>query len=565
MKFSVIIPTYNRRKTLARTLPTVLAQNFPATDFEVIVVVDGSTDGSAQWLRTLTPDCNLRVLVQPNRGLAAARNRGLQAAAGDLVLFLDDDVRCEKYLLKEHLAAHQATDPAVVVGPVHLAPESPRKLLTCHLEQFCEDWIRRLSRESPHWLPEDMAIGNNSSTPRLALLGVGGYDEHLAGAFEDFDLGLRVRDQGLTFQFQPGAVTYQIYEKSTHAYVKDDSKWYGRNSVLLSRKHPEFRSHSILARLGEEAFWIRVPYQLALRAPFSLDPLLAALTWTAERLRCFQWALRGGIWLLKLRRALEAARSALAEMGSWEAARAEFGMRLPVLLYPRVSRTTTRSPSEQVMSPERFARHLRWLVRRGYTGIRPFEWLNWVRQGIPLPKKPVLLTFEDISPELNDYVLPLLRQHGFSAGIFVGTGLLAEASNSSTKAMPEEPDFGGGDAAATVDVKQLRHWAAEGIEFGAQSRTRRDLTKLAAQELEEEVAGSHKDLRSVLGAPADCFAYPCGKYDPAVLSAVRRAFRMAFTRFSGVNGLKTDLFTLRGIVVRQDDSVLDLAFRIHFG
>ena len=57
MKVSVIIGTYNRRDLLARTLPTVLTQDFPAHEYEVVVVVDGSTDGTIEFLRDLRPPC----------------------------------------------------------------------------------------------------------------------------------------------------------------------------------------------------------------------------------------------------------------------------------------------------------------------------------------------------------------------------------------------------------------------------------------------------------------------------------------------------------------------------
>jgi glycosyltransferase involved in cell wall biosynthesis len=87
MLFSVIIPTYNRRDLLIRTLASVWVQRF--TDFEVIVVDDGSTDGTADALRSQSG--RLTLLEQANRGPGAARNVGAQRARGDYLAFLDSD------------------------------------------------------------------------------------------------------------------------------------------------------------------------------------------------------------------------------------------------------------------------------------------------------------------------------------------------------------------------------------------------------------------------------------------------------------------------------------------
>src|SRR5262245_32795364 len=70
LKLSVIIPTYNRRNVLARTLPTIFTQDFPVDEYEVVIVVDGSTDGTSELLHSLKPSCALRIYEQPNRGQA---------------------------------------------------------------------------------------------------------------------------------------------------------------------------------------------------------------------------------------------------------------------------------------------------------------------------------------------------------------------------------------------------------------------------------------------------------------------------------------------------------------
>jgi len=75
MKISAIVTTFNRRAALARTLATLFGQDFPADRFEIVVVVDGSTDGTVEYLRGLELSRNLRTIAQSNQGEAAARTQ----------------------------------------------------------------------------------------------------------------------------------------------------------------------------------------------------------------------------------------------------------------------------------------------------------------------------------------------------------------------------------------------------------------------------------------------------------------------------------------------------------
>ena len=84
---SVIIPTYNRAEIIEEAVDSVLAQDYK--DFELIVVDDGSTDNTSEVLATYGDD--IRVLYQENKGVSAARNRGISEAAGKLIAFLDSD------------------------------------------------------------------------------------------------------------------------------------------------------------------------------------------------------------------------------------------------------------------------------------------------------------------------------------------------------------------------------------------------------------------------------------------------------------------------------------------
>ncbi len=120
---SVIVPTHNRRRLLAEMLAALAAQE-RAPRFEVVVVDDGSRDDTARWLRD-GGGRGVRVLTQPHRGSAAARNAGIRAARARLIAFLGDDTVPEPGWLARHYACHEAAggDPMLaVIGHVAWHP-----------------------------------------------------------------------------------------------------------------------------------------------------------------------------------------------------------------------------------------------------------------------------------------------------------------------------------------------------------------------------------------------------------------------------------------------------------
>jgi glycosyltransferase involved in cell wall biosynthesis len=186
MKFSnpyisVIIPTYNRKILLAKAIDSVLRQTY--TDFELIVVDDGSDDGTPDLLKKYPS--KLRALTQTNKGVSAARNAGINAAKGQLIAFLDsDDLWLENKLMRQ----------------VDFFNHNP-DILICQTKEI---WIRNGSRVNPkkrHKQPNGMIfeqslelclISPSAVMLRKTLLDeVGLFDEGLP-ACEDYDLWLRI-------------------------------------------------------------------------------------------------------------------------------------------------------------------------------------------------------------------------------------------------------------------------------------------------------------------------------------------------------------------------------------
>lgn len=178
---SVIVPTYNRAWILAEAVDSVLNQEY--TDFELIVVDDGSTDETPQLLAAYGDD--LTVIRQPNRGVSAARNAGIRAAAGELIAFLDSD----DHWLGEKLSRQ-----------VDYFSHHP-DMSICQTEEI---WMRQGARVNPrrkhrkragmifqHCLPLCLISPSAVMMRRPLFDRIGLFDETLP-ACEDYDLWLRV-------------------------------------------------------------------------------------------------------------------------------------------------------------------------------------------------------------------------------------------------------------------------------------------------------------------------------------------------------------------------------------
>jgi peptidoglycan/xylan/chitin deacetylase (PgdA/CDA1 family)/GT2 family glycosyltransferase len=556
IKLSVVIPTFNRQRILERTLPSLLAQDFPPEKYEIIVAVDGSTDGSAEMMRSMVTPCRLKVIEQVRQGAAAARNAGASAACGSLLLFLDDDILCPVTLIGEHSTAHRGDRATVTHGPIFVATESPPTLITCGTRQWYETYNREFTPDKSLDVHRQGFLISNTCMSREFFLASGGFDPAMV-LLEDTELGIRLSKAGARFTYLPNAIVQEIFSKSTRSYVHNDAARHGKAEMVLCRKHSDYRPFSALNNLGGSTVTRRVLRKLAIRSSGILQGLLSPFLSVLERLTTSERCRRAGLFLLGVSYRLMFLRSAAHEVGSYRALMRQYGMRLPVLLYHHVGPPRPGTLPDLTISPETFERQVRWLARRGFVGIRPSDWLRWLRDGTGLPDKPILLTFDDGYADIADYALPVLRRYGFSAAVYIVTGQLGGTNT--------WDEVQGSGTHRLMTVEQIRDWAAKGIEFGAHSRTHPDLRTLSTSELAAEISGSKNDLASVLGSPVVSFAYPYGELSEAVSEAVRTEFDLAFTVERGLNYLRTDPHLLRRINISPNDLLIDVEIRAHWG
>jgi len=233
-ELSVIIPTYNRVARLQRVLTALTEQYDPATNFEVIVISDGSTDGTLAYLSEAAFPFSLRALHQENQGAAAARNLGIQAATGDLILFLDDDVLPAGNLITEHIRSHrEAADDVVVLGPM-LTPKNFTMRPWVRWEQAML-YKQYDEMAAARWQPTARQFyTGNASVARKQLLAVGGFDSTFRRA-EDVELAYRLADQGLNFLFCATAIGYHYADRSFASWLKTPYQ-YGKNDVIFAQQ-----------------------------------------------------------------------------------------------------------------------------------------------------------------------------------------------------------------------------------------------------------------------------------------------------------------------------------------
>lgn len=269
---SVVVPTYDRVRSVRRLLEALARQTLEPGAFEVIVVADGSRDGTCEAVERSGAPFRVRCLWQENAGRASACNTGLRAAGGAYVLFLDDDMEPDPELLAAHLAAHRATPGVGVVGaaPIRLEPGASGAARYATLKFNAH--LETLARTGEPTGPRDFYSGN-FSIARERVLAVGGFDE----AFdiygnEDVDLAIRLREAGCGIVFSTAAIARQHWEKSSRVLAKDSlSK--GRTAVLLARKYPELIGALRVGRIVAAGPRRRLVFRV-----FSLAPINAAST-----------------------------------------------------------------------------------------------------------------------------------------------------------------------------------------------------------------------------------------------------------------------------------------------
>jgi GT2 family glycosyltransferase len=233
---SVIIPTYNRLKKLRKTLEDFCVQTLSKKDFEVIVVDDGGSDGTKDFMESFqeSTKLNLKYFHLDHQGPGRARNFGVQEASFPIVLFCGDDTFPDKNLLEMHVAFHQQKKNIAVLG-LALWDES----------EEVTNFMRWLAPAGPQFHYNTIknkkdARFDHFYTCNISLekkwLESEKFDERFDCAFEDVELGLRLEKRGLKIFFDPEAKVFHSHQYDEKTFSERMER-VGRSAIMLFEKY----------------------------------------------------------------------------------------------------------------------------------------------------------------------------------------------------------------------------------------------------------------------------------------------------------------------------------------
>lgn len=212
----------------------------------------------------------------------------------------------------------------------------------------------------------------------------------------------------------------------------------------------------------------------------------------------------------------------------------------PILTWHHVGRRPRGARLKGLyVSPGLFARQLAELKRAG------FHTPAFARAaaGGANPERNVFLTFDDGFRDVFEHALPILREHGFRAMLFLVADLIGKTNEWQQRA--------GDVVEPLMDEGQIREWLAAGHEIGSHTRTHPHLTRLPPEEAREEIVASKKKLEDRFGVAVEHFCYPYGDWNPAVRDLVAAAgYRSACTTEAGVNWDEGSALALRRFTAR---------------
>ncbi|NLT94548.1 MAG: polysaccharide deacetylase family protein [Clostridia bacterium] len=179
---------------------------------------------------------------------------------------------------------------------------------------------------------------------------------------------------------------------------------------------------------------------------------------------------------------------------------------IPILMYHEIG-TPSGPWKELYVEPENFVRQLDWLKENGYSTVTLDDvYAHWYYKK-PLPEKPVVLTFDDGYRNMYDIVLPLLLSRDMKATFF----LYPSKFNTPTG----------------LTTEMVAEMAAKGMEIGSHTYSHKDLTKISAAQLEQELAKSKKVLEEITGKPVKFLCYPSGQFNEQVIKESKKAGYLA--------------------------------------
>jgi glycosyltransferase involved in cell wall biosynthesis len=283
IELSVIMPTYRRPEIVRKCLRAFGAQTLSCLKFEVLVVDDGSPQGLEEIVRSAVQSSSLNAcyLYQANSGANAARNRGIAAAKGKILLFINDDTIPTSAMLEEHLKTHREypDESVAVLGRVTIAPEVPYSLFAkLHLDA---GYQKLEGRRKLDW----RAFYTCNVSVKRSFLEKYGFFEEKMRYHEDTELGQRLSGHGLQVIYHPEALGHHDHYLQEDEYLGIAERE-GRSLAVWHGKAPHLKRE--LSEMGfypAKGAFSRAKYRFAdaLVSVFGISRWIRCARYFAER------------------------------------------------------------------------------------------------------------------------------------------------------------------------------------------------------------------------------------------------------------------------------------------
>lgn len=291
---SLIVPTHRRTRSLLRLIKALQKQDIPAENWELVLVFDACNRRSVERIRQAGQNLPVpvRCLRHTARNAAASRNLGAEAARGECLIFLDDDMEPVSGFLRQHL--RRRIRRAVRMGYSKPRPIRNPTWWQLNAQLWWEDRFSEMRRPEHRFSYLDMMSGNFSIN-RDFFQSVGGFDASISGRLEDYELGIRLIKNGARFEYSSGAQAWHEDRCDLPLWLKRLTHE-GRAHFRICALHPELTT-SIFSLEESPEFRLRWMKKLAfLHRRWAAWPAHTLITWCRILERC---RLRAG-WLKTL-------------------------------------------------------------------------------------------------------------------------------------------------------------------------------------------------------------------------------------------------------------------------
>ncbi len=538
-RFSVVIPTYQRKDLLLTTLESLAKQDYERP-FEVICVIDGSTDGTSQTLYSKKFPFKLMVLEQENQGAGTARNNGAQKADGEILVFLDDDMEACPEFLTELDQSFSHPEFTVVTGDILLDPKSPKNPLTSFLDTYSKERIARLKNGQE--INEVDIWSGQLAIRKHIFFKYGGFDGefNIDGQYgnEDMELGLRLIRGGEKIAYNSEVKSYQYYEPEVKQHLRR-GRDQAYTDLLYVRKYPLQRFRYLLSRDKSKLHFL---IKLIAGIPL-LSGLISFLLFIL--LKLFFWL---NVWTGPIKRLPFGSYLIEYEKGIKTALKELNYQPIKVLVYNSFASSSSADIpiiSKYRVKPKDFLWHTRLLKSFGFNIISPKDFIANIYSGLPLPKNPVLITFDVGFKDMAD-ILQELKADKITGVIFTNNELIGEFKTYERLKKARE--------APVLNASDLQAFQAIGWSIGVQDSTLPYPYNGSVKALQETIESAVDELSTLVSESPSFYTYT---HKNSIIvteeTLIKKGIKVAFTKKAGKVKYTSNLFQLPRIHIKYND------------